>query len=114
MELQCKVQNYEWGKLGTDSTVAKLFSSANPDVTIDSGKPYAELWMGTHPNGPSIIIERNILLSEYLKDNHDAVGPDVKKKFGITVPFLLKVLSIRKALSIQAHPTKVTSSISLI
>ncbi|CAH0723831.1 unnamed protein product, partial [Brenthis ino] len=106
MELKCKVQNYEWGKLGTDSTVAKLFSSANPDITIDSGKPYAELWMGTHPNGPSIIIERNILLSEYLKDNHDAVGPDVKKKFGITVPFLLKVLSIRKALSIQAHPTK--------
>ncbi|XP_023954073.2 mannose-6-phosphate isomerase [Bicyclus anynana] len=106
MELQCKVQNYEWGKLGSDSMVAQLLSSGNPNVTINSEQPYAELWMGTHPNGPSLIIERGILLSEYLKDNHDAIGPDVKKKFGVTVPFLLKVLSIRKALSIQAHPAK--------
>ena len=107
MELQCKFQNYDWGKLGLASTVADLLSSAKPDIKIDAEKPYAELWMGTHPNGPSLIIERGILLSEYLKDNHDAIGPDVKRKFGITVPFLLKVLSIRKALSIQAHPTKV-------
>lgn len=107
MELQCKVQNYDWGKLGTDSIVAKLLSSGNPNVEIDSAKPYAELWIGTHPNGPSLIVERGILLSEYLKDNHDAIGPDVKRKFGISIPFLLKVLSIRKALSIQAHPAKV-------
>lgn len=107
MELQCKVQNYEWGKLGLESAVAKLLSNDNPNIKIDPEKPYAELWIGTHPNGPSLIVERNILLSEYLKDNHDAVGPDVKRKFGVTVPFLLKILSVRKALSIQAHPKKV-------
>ncbi|XP_072929270.1 mannose-6-phosphate isomerase [Epargyreus clarus] len=106
MELKCKVQNYDWGKLGHDSKVATLIKSGQPDVTIESDKPYAELWMGTHPNGPAHIIERGISLSEYLKDNVDAVGPDVRKKFGVTVPFLLKVLSIRKALSIQAHPNK--------
>lgn len=107
MELQCKVQNYEWGKLGLDSTVAKLVSSANPDIAIDPMKPYAELWMGTHPNGPSLIIDRDVLLSEYIKDNLDAIGPAVRKKFGVAVPFLFKILSIRKALSIQAHPNKV-------
>lgn len=107
MELQCKVQNYEWGKLGLESAVAKLLSSGNPNIKIDPEKPYAELWIGTHPNGPSLIVERDILLSEYLKDNQDAVGPDVKRKFGVTVPFLLKILSVRKALSIQAHPKKV-------
>lgn len=107
MELQCKVQNYDWGKLGLDSTVAKLLSSAHPDIVIDQLKPYAELWMGTHPNGPSIIIDRDVLLSEYIKDNLDAIGPEVKKKFGVGVPFLFKILSIRKALSIQAHPKKV-------
>ncbi|CAH2040401.1 unnamed protein product, partial [Iphiclides podalirius] len=106
MELKCKVQNYDWGKLGQDSIVAKLLSSSDPHVEINSNTPYAELWMGTHPNGPSLIIERNILLSEYLKDNVDAIGPVVKRKFGITVPFLLKVLSIQKSLSIQAHPKK--------
>lgn len=107
MELQCTVQNYEWGKLGTDSTVAKLLSSANNNVSIDSSKPYAELWMGTHPNGPALIIDRNVLLGDYIKDNLDAIGPVVKKQFGVSVPFLLKILSIRKALSIQAHPNKV-------
>ncbi|XP_031770343.1 mannose-6-phosphate isomerase isoform X2 [Galleria mellonella] len=106
MELQCKVQNYEWGKRGLNSTVAKLIASADANSVIESNKPYAELWMGTHPNGPSLIIERDVLLSEYIKDNQDAIGPVVKKKFGIQVPFLLKVLSIEKALSIQAHPNK--------
>lgn len=107
MELKCKVQNYDWGKLGRESTVAKLLKSADPSVIIDENQPYAELWMGTHPNGPSLIIERDILLSEYIKDNLDAIGPAVKKQFGVTVPFLFKVLSVRKALSIQAHPHKV-------
>lgn len=107
MELKCKVQNYDWGKLGRKSTVAKLVSSAHPDEIIEDSQPYAELWMGTHPNGPSLIIDRGVLLSEYIKDNLDAIGPTVKKNFGVSVPFLLKVLSIRKALSVQAHPTKV-------
>ncbi|XP_059053458.1 mannose-6-phosphate isomerase [Achroia grisella] len=106
MELQCKVQNYEWGKQGLNSKVANLLASADPSVTIEPDKHYAELWMGTHSNGPSLIIERGVLLSEYIQNNHDAIGPEVKKKFGIQVPFLLKVLSIEKALSIQAHPSK--------
>lgn len=107
MELQCKVQNYEWGKLGVCSTVATFLKSADPSVSIDENQPYAELWMGTHPNGPSLISERNVLLSDYIKDNLDAIGPQVKQRFGVAVPFLLKVLSINKSLSIQAHPNKV-------
>lgn len=107
MELQCKVQNYDWGKRGLESTVAKLLSTAHPNIAIEPSKPYAELWMGTHPNGPSLIIERGVLLADYIKDNLDAIGPEVRKKFGVAVPFLFKILSIRKALSIQAHPKKV-------
>lgn len=107
MELHCKVQHYDWGKLGSNSMVARLVASSDPKVEIDENKPYAELWMGTHPNGPSMIIERGVLLSEYIKSNLDAIGPDVHKQFGPTVPFLFKVLSIRKALSVQAHPNKV-------
>lgn len=107
MELKCKVQNYDWGKLGLGSAVAKLVSSADPTVKVEEDKPYAELWIGIHPSGPALIIERDVLLSDYIKDNLDAIGPIVRNKFGVTVPFLLKVLSIRKALSIQAHPNKV-------
>lgn len=108
MELRCPVQNYEWGKIGTQSMVAQLISSANYEESVVESRPYAEFWMGTHTNGPAIIIERHILLSEYISNNVDAIGPDVRRKFGVNIPFLLKVLSVRKALSIQAHPNKVS------
>lgn len=45
------VQNYEWGLQGSSSLVAKL-AEKNSGEKIDESKPYAELWMGTHPNAP--------------------------------------------------------------
>lgn len=107
MELTCAIQNYDWGKYGTNSIVATLIKTANPKFTINEEKPYAELWMGTHPNGPSYLKEKNISLEEYIQKNTNILGTEVQKKFGSSLPFLFKVLSIRKALSIQAHPDKV-------
>ena len=55
-ELKCKVQQYAWGKLGTKSLAAEFAASGRPDdFCINGTDPYAELWMGTHPNGPSIL-----------------------------------------------------------
>lgn len=34
------------------------------------------------------------------------MGHDISKKYSNKLPFLFKVLSINKALSIQAHPNK--------
>ncbi|XP_046481471.2 mannose-6-phosphate isomerase [Neodiprion pinetum] len=106
MELKCSVQSYEWGKRGIESTVANLVKAANPDFSLDESKPYAELWMGTHPNGPSYLKEGNKLLAEYIEEHNHMLGNGVKETFGPQLPFLLKVLSINKALSIQAHPNK--------
>ncbi|CAK9801960.1 Mannose-6-phosphate isomerase [Anthophora quadrimaculata] len=106
MELKCKIQTYEWGRHGIDSTVATLMKSANPDFVLDEKKPYAELWMGTHPNGPSYMKELNMTLEEYIKQNNEVLGSSVQKIFGSHLPFLFKVLSVNKALSIQAHPNK--------
>ncbi|KZC09457.1 PREDICTED: mannose-6-phosphate isomerase [Dufourea novaeangliae] len=106
MELKCKIQTYDWGRHGIDSTVATLAKSANSDFTLDEKKPYAELWMGTHPNGPSHMKELNIPLDKYIKENSIVLGNDVQKIFGKHLPFLFKVLSVNKALSIQAHPNK--------
>ncbi|XP_076398177.1 mannose phosphate isomerase isoform X2 [Megachile rotundata] len=106
MELKCKVQTYDWGKHGIDSTVATLMKSANADFTLDEKKPYAELWMGTHPNGPSIMKDLNMSLEEYIKQNSKVLGCDSIKIFGEHLPFLFKVLSVNRALSIQAHPHK--------
>ncbi|XP_034189677.1 mannose phosphate isomerase [Osmia lignaria lignaria] len=106
MELKCKVQTYDWGKHGIDSTVATLMKSANSDFVLDEKKPYAELWMGTHPNGPSFMKDSNISLEEYIKQNSEVLGSDTLKIFSQQLPFLFKVLSVNKALSIQAHPHK--------
>ncbi|CAH1984664.1 unnamed protein product [Acanthoscelides obtectus] len=106
MELVCKIQNYEWGKIGSQSKVALLFKNANEDFTIDESKPYAELWMGTHVNGPSCERNTGQPLSEIIAKHPEYLGEKVAKDFNKELPFLFKVLSVNKALSIQAHPSK--------
>jgi mannose-6-phosphate isomerase len=34
------------------------------------------------------------------------MGPEITQRYGGKLPFLFKVLSINKALSLQAHPNK--------
>ncbi|XP_014218860.1 mannose-6-phosphate isomerase [Copidosoma floridanum] len=106
MELNCSIQNYEWGRKGSDSIIANLMKSSNPDFIINESLPYAELWMGTHPNGPSLLKGKNIFLEEYVRDNNHVLGKVLIDKYNGKIPFLLKVESVRKALSIQVHPSK--------
>ena len=84
------VQHYDWGKLGSESAVARLLGSEK----IDESKPYAELWMGNHVNGPCFVSvsDGEVPIWEVLK-SHDW-----------SLLFLFKVLSVGKALSIQSHP----------
>lgn len=53
-KLICKSQNYAWGKLGNDSLVGQIYAKDHPGEKIDE-KPFAEFWMGDHPNGPSMV-----------------------------------------------------------
>ncbi|XP_068637973.1 mannose-6-phosphate isomerase 2-like isoform X2 [Aristolochia californica] len=113
LRLRCSVQNYDWGQIGEESHVAKLFSR-NCQEPIDAGKPYAELWMGTHDSGPSFVMdsgihdemESTLSLKSWIRENPNALGEKVLAKWGSDLPFLFKVLSVAKALSIQAHPDK--------
>lgn len=107
VELKCAVQCYAWGKIGLNSTVAQLALNS-PSFQLEEDKPYSEFWMGTHPNGPSKVLEeeKELLLSEWIDANVDVLGNKVKETFDGKLPFLFKVLSINKALSIQAHPDK--------
>ena len=108
MELKCQVQNYAWGKIGTKSLAAEFAANGRPDdFCVDGTAPYAELWMGTHPNGPSIVKDgHGSSLAEYIEKNPSVLGESSRKLFGDNLPFLFKVLSVNKALSIQAHPDK--------
>ena len=85
VRLNCVVQHYAWGS-DSNGLVARLSHNTTTD------KPCAELWMGTHPSGPSTIYSSDATLKEYLG--------------GRQLPFLFKVLSVKTALSIQAHPDK--------
>lgn len=108
MELKCAVQTYHWGKRGINSIVADLMKTANADFVLDEDKPYAELWMGTHKNGPSYLKDTGISLQKYIQENTNVLGNNIEMQdFGTDLPFLFKVLSINKALSIQVHPDKV-------
>ncbi|KAK4896092.1 Mannose-6-phosphate isomerase [Elasticomyces elasticus] len=97
MRLQC-------GKMGSDSAAARYASATN--FSVDSSKPYAELWMGTHPSNPSKDLHTGRTLLDLVQDNTSLMSAEISKKYENKLPFLFKVLSINKALSIQAHPNK--------
>ncbi|KNG83282.1 mannose-6-phosphate isomerase [Aspergillus nomiae NRRL 13137] len=107
LRLQCGVNSYDWGKIGQASAAARYAATtAAPDFSIESEKPYAELWMGTHPSLPSKDVETQRTLLDMVQDNQALLSKEVSEKYGGKLPFLFKVLSVHKALSIQAHPNK--------
>lgn len=68
--------------------------------------------MGTHTNSPSQLPEGKGFLADYLKDHPELIGDRIIQRFDASngnLPFLFKVLSIDKALSIQSHPDKRTA-----
>lgn len=113
--LRCSVQNYDWGRIGRESHVARLFS-LNSGLHVEEGKPYAEFWMGTHESGHSFVVEseengtsfgsESVTLKSWISENPNVLGDKVVERWGCELPFLFKVLSVAKALSIQAHPDK--------
>jgi mannose-6-phosphate isomerase len=76
--LEGAVQHYPWG----DPSFIPQLVGVEPD-----GQPWAELWFGTHPNGPA-----------HLDD-----GRPLSELTG-ELPYLLKVLAAAQPLSLQTHP----------
>lgn len=91
MELTGWVKNYGWGRKGINSAVAQLAMANDPDFRLNEEETYAEMWMGTHVCGVSVVKETGETLDRVLKKD---------------LSYLFKVLSINKALSIQVHPNK--------
>jgi mannose-6-phosphate isomerase len=99
-----KIQHYEWGTMNDAAFIPKLLGEP---VVPDT--PYAELWIGTHPKASSEMIfnGQNVSLGEVIKQFPiEMLGSYTAAKFNNSLPYLFKVLSARKALSIQTHPNK--------
>ncbi|THX77154.1 mannose-6-phosphate isomerase [Aureobasidium pullulans] len=106
IRLQCGCNSYEWGKVGKQSAAARFASATPSDFSIEEEKPYAELWMGTHPSNPSKDLQTQRTLLDLVQDNEALMSKEISEKYQKKLPFLFKVLSVNKALSIQAHPNK--------
>jgi mannose-6-phosphate isomerase len=67
----------------------------------------AELWMGAHPLAPSRLEGQALALgldALIAADPVRVLGADCVERFGPRLPFLLKVLSADRPLSLQVHP----------
>ncbi|RPB12224.1 mannose-6-phosphate isomerase [Morchella conica CCBAS932] len=106
-QLQCGTNSYDWGKIGNDSAAARFAAATTQSgFKIEESKPYAELWMGTHPSNPSKDVTTGRTLLDLVTENKALLSTSISEIYGDKLPFLFKVLSIQKALSIQAHPDK--------
>ncbi|HEA68971.1 MAG TPA: mannose-6-phosphate isomerase, class I [Desulfobacterales bacterium] len=97
--LKNTVREYEWG---SHTAIPELLGQPA------SGRPQAELWMGTHPGAPSMVRYQGgwIPLSRLIeKYPQEMLGQSVKKKYQNKLPYLFKVLAAVKPLSLQAHPS---------
>lgn len=99
--LKNEILEYPWG---SKTFIPKLLGVEPPHK-----KPQAEMWMGAHNKAPSKVMIDNTLipLNRLIKEYHeDILGKSASVKFSGEMPFLFKVLSASKPLSIQAHPDK--------
>ncbi|GAA4515945.1 mannose-6-phosphate isomerase, class I [Brevibacterium yomogidense] len=90
------VKDYAWG---SPSGIPEILGN-EPD-----GRPAAELWVGAHPGAPSFVDGRG-LDDLIASDPSRYLGEASVARFGPRLPFLLKILSARTALSIQSHPSR--------
>lgn len=99
--LRNPVRPYAWG---SRTVIAELLG--NP---VPAPHPEAELWIGAHPADPSMLVgsdgaERSLL--EVLDaDPVGQLGSRSVDRWGVRLPFLVKILAAEEALSLQAHPS---------
>jgi mannose-6-phosphate isomerase len=96
-QLQNAVRHYPWG---SHTVIPELIGTPSP-----ADRPHAELWMGAHPDEPSVRSDGVPLDKAIATEPELMLGPEVLERFGVRLPFLMKVLAAEKPVSLQAHPT---------
>jgi mannose-6-phosphate isomerase len=105
LKLEGVVRHYDWGGHDFIPQLIGLIGASDPRQEPSAElKPFAELWIGAHPQASSIawIDGRPVPLDRVIAEAH--LGPAVSARFGGRLPYLFKVLDVFKMLSIQAHP----------
>ncbi|QIM68064.1 mannose-6-phosphate isomerase, class I [Basfia succiniciproducens] len=99
-KLTGSLQHYVWG--GHDYLPELLHIKKEPN------QYYAEWWLGAHSSSPSTIEveEKQLSLIDFIGQHPEVLGSQSRALFGDELPYLLKILDVKKPLSIQLHPTK--------
>ena len=100
-EIENVLRDYAWG---STTAIAALLGRQ------ESGRPEAELWIGAHPDSPSVarVPEDGSaapLDSLISRDPEHFLGADSVARFGPRLPFLAKILAAAQPLSLQVHPS---------
>jgi mannose-6-phosphate isomerase len=100
-EIENVLRDYAWG-----STTAIASLLGRPE----SGRPEAELWIGAHPDSPSVAHlpedgSRSPLDALISSDPEHFLGAESVSAFGPRLPFLAKLLAAAQPLSLQVHPS---------
>lgn len=90
-----EIKQYEWG---STQAIPELLGMAPP------GGPVAEYWLGAHPTGSARLGQ--LRLDEAIAAHPELVGESARLEFEGRLPYMLKVLSAAKPLSLQAHPNR--------
>jgi mannose-6-phosphate isomerase len=96
-QLTGAVRFYPWG---SRTVIPELLGRPSP-----AERPHAELWMGAHPDEPSVLADGRPLDEAIAEAPEALLGAPVAERFGPRLPFLMKVLAADTPLSLQAHPT---------
>ena len=104
--LECGIQHYDWGCRqhgDRQPFIAELL-----DLQAEADTPYAELWIGAHTDLPATVrLDQDIPLNDAIdRYSREMLGTTLTERGVRTLPFLFKVLSCERSLSIQAHPDK--------
>jgi mannose-6-phosphate isomerase len=100
-EIENVLRDYAWG-----STTAIASLLGRPE----SGRPEAELWIGAHPDSPSVAHvpedgSQSPLDALISSDPEHFLGAESVSAFGPRLPFLAKILAAAQPLSLQVHPS---------
>lgn len=93
---------YAWG---SRTAIADLLGH------VPSGRPEAELWLGTHPGSPSREVRVPGGRAPHDIDGHRTASGFSTLAERTTLPFLLKLLAAARPLSLQAHPSLVQAAL---
>ena len=67
-------------------------SYARRSFKLGSKKNYAELWVGSYPTTPALVLASGEELQKYINANKEKlIGRPILEKFGVDLPYLPKV-----------------------